>query len=135
MSQLDPHGTHGYGGPRRLGGSRPVETKPFFLTSEVIAAALAIAGIAITAATTEAFGAWRAWILVTAVVVAYLLSRGFSKAGTRSHAHDPREHMHFSHPSSGRSASDAMPRREASASEQPTQVSQREEEESRPLFG
>ena len=54
---------------------------------------LAIAGIAITAAASDAFGAWRAWILITAVTVGYMVSRGIAKSGTRSHADDPREHF------------------------------------------
>ena len=54
---------------------------------------LAIAGIAITAASSDAFGAWRAWILITAITGAYVISRGIAKAATRSHADDPREHL------------------------------------------
>ena len=76
--------------PRR---SYPIETKPFFLTSEFVGSVLAIAGIAITAASSDAFGAWRAWILITAITVGYMLSRGIAKSGTRSHADDPREHL------------------------------------------
>ena len=73
--------------------SRPIETKPFYLTSEFVGAILAIAGIAITAVSSDAFGAWRAWILITAVTGAYMISRGIAKAGTRSHSDDPREHL------------------------------------------
>ena len=63
----------------------PIETKPFFLTSEFVVAVLAIVGIAITAAASEAFGAWRAWILITAVVVGYMVSRGIaSRAPART---------------------------------------------------
>lgn len=76
--------------PRRV---YPIETKPFFLTSEFVGAVLAIAGIAITAASSDSFGAWRAWILITAVTVGYLVSRGIAKSGTRSHADDPRENF------------------------------------------
>ena len=78
--------------PRRV---YPIETKPFFLTSEFVGAVLAIAGIAITAASSDAFGAWRAWILITAVTIGYMVSRGIAKSGTRSHADDPREHFDF----------------------------------------
>jgi hypothetical protein len=91
-----PHYGYGPGGgtwamrPRRV---YPVETKPFFLTSEFAVSVLAVAGIAITAAASDAFGAWRAWILITAVTVGYLVSRGIAKSGTRSHAADPREHL------------------------------------------
>ena len=76
--------------PRR---NYPIETKPFFLTSEFVGAVLVIAGIAITAASSDAFGAWRAWILIAAVTGAYMISRGIAKAGTRSHSQDPREQL------------------------------------------
>jgi hypothetical protein len=76
--------------PRR---SYPIETKPFFLTSEFVGSVLAIAGIAITAASSDAFGAWRAWVLITAITVGYMISRGIAKSGTRSHGDDPREHL------------------------------------------
>jgi hypothetical protein len=76
--------------PRRV---YPIETKPFFLTSEFVGAVLVILGIAITAAASDAFGAWRAWILITAVAVGYMVSRGIAKSGTRSLADDPREHL------------------------------------------
>ena len=78
--------------PRRV---YPIETKPFFLTSEFVGAVLAIAGIAITAAASDAFGAWRAWILISAITVGYMISRGIAKSGTRSHADDPREHLNL----------------------------------------
>jgi hypothetical protein len=71
----------------------PLETKPFFLTSEFAVSLLAVLGIAITAASSDAFGAWRAWILITAVVVGYLVSRGIAKSGTKSNSWDPREEM------------------------------------------
>ena len=91
--------------PRRV---YPIETKPFFLTSEFVGAVLAIAGIAITAASSDAFGAWRAWILITAVTVGYMVSRGIAKSGTRSHADDPREHFDLNW---GRGQRSAGPRR------------------------
>jgi len=86
---------YGYGAqwqmrPRRV---YPIETKPFFLTSEFVGAVLVIAGVAITAASSDAFGAWRAWILISAVTIGYMVSRGIAKSGTRSHADDPREHL------------------------------------------
>lgn len=94
-AQQGPPAPYGYGPqwqmrPRRV---YPIETKPFFLTSEFVAAVLVVAGIAITAASSDAFGAWRAWILITAVAVGYMVSRGIAKSGTRSHADDPREHL------------------------------------------
>ena len=100
-----PQPSYGYGSPQGYGyggasswGARPrreypIETKPFFLTSEFVGSLLAIAGIAITAASSDAFGAWRAWILITAIVVGYMVSRGIAKSGTRSHSSDPRENL------------------------------------------
>ena len=87
---------YGYGmqfGRRR--GMFSIETKPFFLTSEFVVSLVSAILIAITAASSDAFGAWRAWILITAIVVAYNVSRGLAKAGTRSHASDPRENLHL----------------------------------------
>jgi len=88
---------YGYGGtsswrmrPRR---EYPIETKPFFLTSEFAGSVLATVGIAITAAASDAFGAWRAWVLITAILVGYMISRGIAKSGTRSHSSDPRENL------------------------------------------
>jgi hypothetical protein len=89
---------YGYGAPpwaMRVRRQYPIETKPFFLTSEFVGSLLVIAGIAITAAASDAFGAWRAWILITAVTVGYLVSRGIAKSGTRSNSFDPRENLDF----------------------------------------
>ena len=86
----DGYGTQWEMRPRRV---YPIETKPFFLTRMFVGAVLAIAGIAITAASSDAFGAGGAWILITAVTVGYMVSRGIAKSGTRSHADDPREHF------------------------------------------
>jgi len=89
--QIPPYG-YRWQRPRR---SYPIETKPFFLTSEFACSILAILGIAITAASSHAFGAWRAWMLITAITVGYLVSRGIAKSGTRSHADDPRDQIHI----------------------------------------
>jgi hypothetical protein len=80
-----------YGWGRGFGHRGSTETKPFFLTSEFVMSVLASIAIAISAATMHAFGGWRAWILIAAIVCSYNLSRGIAKAGTRSRAHDPRE--------------------------------------------
>ena len=93
---MQPYGYQQQWGMMRPRRVYPIETKPFFLTSEFVGAVLAIVGIAITAASSDAFGAWRAWILITAVTVGYMVSRGIAKSGTRSHADDPREHLDLS---------------------------------------
>jgi hypothetical protein len=84
-----PHFGYGY----RIRPAWPVETKPFFLTSEFWGAVIACIGIAITAAASDSFGSWRAWILITAIVVGYLVSRGIAKSGTKSRSWDPREDL------------------------------------------
>jgi hypothetical protein len=93
---------YGYGLPR-LRRQYPIETKPFFLTSEFAAAVLAVLALAITAAASDSIDAWRFWLLTTGITSAYLLSRGIAKSGTRSNASDPREQMKVNWPGSGRS--------------------------------
>ena len=97
MQQGMPMRGYGYWGnrfmrPRGFGS----ETKPFFLTSEFVVSLLASIAIAITAASSTAFGAWRAWILIAAIVCAYSISRGIAKCGTQSRADDPRENLELS---------------------------------------
>jgi hypothetical protein len=82
-----------WGGVHRPPRMFPLETKPFFLTSEFAVSLIAVLGIAITAASDTSFGAWRAWLLITAVVVGYLISRGIAKSGTKSNSWDPREEL------------------------------------------
>jgi hypothetical protein len=36
----------------------------------------------------QGFGADNAWLYVTLVTVAYIISRGLAKSGTRTHDHD-----------------------------------------------
>jgi hypothetical protein len=128
--QYPPH-PYGYGPApawgMRMRPSYPIETKPFYLTSEFVASVLAIAGIAITAAASDAFGAWRAWILITAVTVGYLISRGIAKSGTRSNANDPREHFEWGRGDGGRS------HRQTQRQQEPQAVG--DGERSGPLFG
>ena len=67
------------------------ETKPFFLTSEFLVFVLFVMGLGIGASTSEDVDARLFWILTTAAVAFYMLSRGVAKSGTRSRAWDPRE--------------------------------------------
>ena len=67
------------------------ETKPFYLTSEFLAYVLLLMGLGITAADSPSMDARFFWTAATAVTIAYILSRGIAKSGTRSSAHDPRE--------------------------------------------
>lgn len=60
------------------------ETKAGIKTTEFILAIVAIAGILVAAYLDAAnLGAEEGWRLATAVVVAYIVSRGLSKLGTR----------------------------------------------------
>jgi hypothetical protein len=78
--------------PGPAGGHRlPTETKPFFLTTEFVAAAVALAGLAVTAASSDSLDAGLVWPLATAIVVGFVFSRGFAKAAAPSHSWDPRE--------------------------------------------
>ena len=99
-----PQQMYGYGMPMmpRLRRQYPIETKPFFLTSEFAAALLAVVALAITAASSESIDAWRFWLLTTGITAAYLLSRGIAKSGTRSNASDPREQMNINWPRTDR---------------------------------
>jgi hypothetical protein len=86
-----------WGGRWRYGGGPrpmfPIETKPFFLTSEFAAVLLAIVALAITAGASDSIDAWRFWILTTVLVSFYVLSRGIAKSGTKSRSVDPREDL------------------------------------------
>src|SRR4051794_1138398 len=90
----------GYGyGARPFSGFRPqwpIETKPFFLTSEFAIVLLTVIGLAITAATSESVDARYFWAATVALVVGYVISRGIAKSGSKSHATDPREQIDLS---------------------------------------
>ena len=65
-------------------GRRPYsETKPFFLTSEFLAAIAAVAALAIALGTNDLVNGFRGWLLITIVAAAYIISRGIAKAGAR----------------------------------------------------
>jgi hypothetical protein len=70
----------------------PIETKPFFLTSEWLVLLLSLLAIGMTTALTDV-QAELGIILATAACVFYVLSRGIAKSGTQSLAPDPREHV------------------------------------------
>jgi hypothetical protein len=72
-------------------GDYTSETKPFYLTSEFLVYAIFMIGLGIAAATDRTIDSRFFWIWGTVATVAYMLSRGIAKSGTRSRAHDPRE--------------------------------------------
>jgi hypothetical protein len=84
--------TYGYG--RGVGREwLPIETKPFFLTSEFWGCVALIVGLAIAAGTSDDIDARLFWMLATAVTAAYVISRGIAKSGTKSRSWDPREEL------------------------------------------
>ena len=59
------------------------ETKASFKTSEFWAMALVIVSILVASAVSDSLGDVRAWTLVAAVAIGYMLSRGLAKSGSR----------------------------------------------------
>ena len=59
------------------------ETKASLKTTEFWAMVVVIAAILIASAISDSLGDVRAWTLVAAVAIGYLISRGLSKAGTK----------------------------------------------------
>jgi hypothetical protein len=84
-------------GPRSRGTSVPArkwrskETKVSFLTTEFWAMVAAIAAILIASAISDSLGDVRAWTLVAAVAIGYMLSRGLAKSGSKYIADDDRD--------------------------------------------
>jgi hypothetical protein len=81
-------------------GTRPVatsrristETKAAPKTTELIAYVLAVLGVLIASALTDAtdFGAQEAWFYVTLLTIGYMISRGLAKSGSREYFDDDR---------------------------------------------
>jgi hypothetical protein len=69
----------------------PVETKPFFMTSEFAFFALMSLALLITAAVDDSIDARTFWLLQVPLTIGYLLSRGIAKAGSRTPSYDPRD--------------------------------------------
>lgn len=68
-----------------------VETKPFFLTSEFFIFAIASISLLVSSAVDDSIDAYRFWLIEAAMVIGYLLSRGFAKSGSRTPSYDPRD--------------------------------------------
>jgi hypothetical protein len=62
---------------------RTPETKEFFKTSEFMVWGLTVLALLLASAIVDIFDAQHAWDRITAVTVAYIVSRGLSKIGTR----------------------------------------------------
>jgi hypothetical protein len=61
---------------------RTGETKEFFKTSEFFVTLVGVAALIIAAAVQDNFNAHGMWRLVTALLIAYVISRGIAKAGS-----------------------------------------------------
>jgi hypothetical protein len=59
------------------------ETKDAFKTTEFWAMAFLIGAILIASAISDSLGDVRAWTLVAAVAIGYMISRGLAKSGTK----------------------------------------------------
>jgi hypothetical protein len=59
------------------------ETKASFKTTEFYAMVVLVAAILIAAAVSDTLDDVRAWTLVTAVGIGYMISRGLAKSGTK----------------------------------------------------
>jgi hypothetical protein len=69
----------------------PVETKPFFMTSEFAFYALMTLALLITASVDNSIDARWFWLLEVPLTIGYLLSRGIAKSGSRTPSYDPRD--------------------------------------------
>ena len=72
------------------------ETKSSYKTTELIAYVLAVLGVLIASAMTDAsdFGAQEAWFYVTLLTIGYLVSRGLAKSGSRDYYDDDSSTVH-----------------------------------------
>jgi len=62
-------------------GRAPIETKPFFMTSEFLLLVLMTVSLFIASAVVDDVDSRLAWILGVSLVGAYIISRGSAKAG------------------------------------------------------
>ena len=67
---------------RRVGAD---ETKAAFKTTEFMAYVASVAAVLIAAAIDDGIDGRLAWILVAALGIGYMLSRGLAKSGSRHH--------------------------------------------------
>lgn len=67
------------------------ETKPSFLTTEFYAMVGVIVAVLVAAKVSDSLGDVRAWTLVAAIAIGYMISRGLAKSGsTHIHSDDAR---------------------------------------------
>src|SRR2546423_8894229 len=69
------------------------ETRPFFVTSEFLVYVLLLMGLAITAGSSPSIDARFFWQWATLPTIAYMLSRGVAKSGSRSGSWDAGDYL------------------------------------------
>ena len=69
--------------PSREAHQTPDETKHALKTTEFFAMVGVIGAILIASAVSDSLGDVRAWTLVAAVAIGYMISRGLAKSGTK----------------------------------------------------
>ena len=74
--------------PTRSRGFAPDETKLSLKTTEFWAMVAMIVAILVAAAVSDTLGDVRAWTLVTAVAIGYMISRGLAKSGSKYRGSD-----------------------------------------------
>ena len=84
--------SHASGSPAHAEPRRSTETKASFKTTELMAYIAAVAGVLIASAAVGAthahidyFRADKAWFYIVLLTIAYLVSRGLAKSGSRQH--------------------------------------------------
>ena len=77
--------------PARSRDFAPDETKLSLKTTEFWAMVAMIVAILVAAAVSDSLGDVRAWTLVTAVAIGYMISRGLAKSGSTYRGSDNRD--------------------------------------------
>ena len=84
MTQTDPTTrTQAWNGARRMFFAGETEARPGIMTTEMWLTILAAAMLVIVGYISDSFDTDLAWALFAGVIAAYVLSRGFAKAGSR----------------------------------------------------
>jgi hypothetical protein len=83
MAATELEGRRNRGSYMRAGVARGDETKNALKTTEFFAMVGAIAAILVAAWVSDTLNDVRAWTLVAAVAIGYMISRGLAKSGTK----------------------------------------------------
>ncbi len=92
MAALDADARAGHGYGQEHGEAK--ETKTFSKTSEFFVWLGTVLAILIAALVIKSFGPDQAWLFVTILSSAYIISRGIAKSGARKNDHVPSWQVH-----------------------------------------